>query len=60
MGDRAQRVAVQKGYLVLHEPPARSVEARGAEGRLGEDHRLGSGGYYGRLFLNVKGREPHA
>jgi len=25
---------------------------------LGENNRLGSGGYYGRLWLNVQGREP--
>lgn len=53
---------IREGYLVLREYPKRPV-------RLGEliDEGLvdwsrtvawGEGGYYGRLFLNVAGREP--
>jgi predicted AlkP superfamily phosphohydrolase/phosphomutase len=49
---------IREGYLTLHKPP---------EGVTKFDPRLvdwehtrawGDGGYYGRLFLNVRGREP--
>ena len=38
--------------------PGRPLEARSPQGRLGQTTAWGSGGYYGRLFLNVRGREP--
>jgi predicted AlkP superfamily phosphohydrolase/phosphomutase len=47
---------IKEGYLVLKEKP-------GTVGRLenvdwSKTKAWGSGGYYGRVFLNVKGREP--
>lgn len=53
---------IKKGYLVLKERPSRPL-------RIGEfikqnliewskTKAWGMGGYYGRLFLNVRGREP--
>jgi predicted AlkP superfamily phosphohydrolase/phosphomutase len=49
---------IREGYLVLSEP----VEARTAIAEAPVDWSKtvawGDGGYYGRLFLNVQGREP--
>ena len=47
-----------KGYLRLKELPSRPTPFSQVE--IDWDHTLawGDGGYYGRLFLNVKGREP--
>jgi len=49
---------VQKGYLVLHEPPAAPSRLEGLKVDWPKTTAWGSGGYYGRLFLNVRGREP--
>ena len=49
---------VQKGYLVLHEPPTAPSRLEGLKIDWSKTTAWGSGGYYGRLFLNVKGREP--
>jgi predicted AlkP superfamily phosphohydrolase/phosphomutase len=49
---------VQKGYLVLHEPPAVPSRLEALKVDWAKTTAWGSGGYYGRLFLNVKGREP--
>ncbi|MEW5947606.1 MAG: alkaline phosphatase family protein [bacterium] len=49
---------IREGYLTLSKPP----EGRARLEECGVDWRRtvawGDGGYYGRLFLNVKGREP--
>jgi predicted AlkP superfamily phosphohydrolase/phosphomutase len=50
---------VQKGYLVLHESPTVPSRLEGLKVDWARTTAWGSGGYYGRLFLNVKGREPH-
>jgi predicted AlkP superfamily phosphohydrolase/phosphomutase len=49
---------VQQGYLVLHEPPAAPSRLEALKVDWAKTTAWGSGGYYGRLFLNVKGREP--
>ncbi|MFO0910197.1 MAG: alkaline phosphatase family protein [Isosphaeraceae bacterium] len=49
---------VQKGYLVLKRPPTSASRLEGLEIDWEKTTAWGSGGYYGRLFLNVRGREP--
>ncbi len=49
---------VQKGYLVLQEPPTVPSRLEALKVDWAKTTAWGSGGYYGRLFLNVKGREP--
>jgi predicted AlkP superfamily phosphohydrolase/phosphomutase len=49
---------VQKGYLVLDEPPSAPSRLEGLKVNWAKTTAWGSGGYYGRLFLNVQGREP--
>jgi predicted AlkP superfamily phosphohydrolase/phosphomutase len=49
---------IQNGYLVLHEYPAAPSRLEGVKVDWARTIAWGSGGYYGRLFLNVKGREP--
>jgi predicted AlkP superfamily phosphohydrolase/phosphomutase len=49
---------IRKGYLVLHEPPASPSRLEALKVDWSRTTAWGSGGYYGRLFLNVKGREP--
>ncbi|WP_435006316.1 alkaline phosphatase family protein [Tundrisphaera lichenicola] len=49
---------VQEGYLVLHEAPAVPSRLEALKVDWARTTAWGSGGYYGRLFLNVKGREP--
>ncbi len=49
---------VQNGYLVLHEPPAAPCRLEALKVDWSRTTAWGSGGYYGRLFLNVRGREP--
>jgi predicted AlkP superfamily phosphohydrolase/phosphomutase len=48
----------QKGYLVLLEPPREPSRLEGLKVDWAKTTAWGSGGYYGRLFLNVRGREP--
>jgi len=50
----------QEGYLVLkEEPPADQIlPLEKVEVDWAKTKAWGSGGYYGRLFLNVRGREP--
>lgn len=48
----------RQGYLVLHEPPAGPTRLEGLKVDWSKTTAWGSGGYYGRLFLNVRGREP--
>jgi predicted AlkP superfamily phosphohydrolase/phosphomutase len=49
---------VQKGYLVLEEPPKAPSRLEALKVDWAKTTAWGSGGYYGRLFLNVRGREP--
>ena len=48
---------VQKGYLVLHEYPKAPSRLEALKVDWARTTAWGSGGYYGRLFLNVRGRE---
>jgi predicted AlkP superfamily phosphohydrolase/phosphomutase len=48
----------QEGYLALEYEPERMVPLEKCEVDWGKTRAWGSGGYYARLFLNVKGREP--
>lgn len=48
----------QQGYLVLHEPPRVPSRLEALKVDWARTTAWGSGGYYGRLFLNVRGREP--
>ncbi len=48
----------QEGYLVLDYQPEGIVPLEKCEVNWAQTRAWGSGGYYARLFLNVKGREP--
>jgi len=48
----------QEGYLVLKEQPQGIVPLEKVEVDWARTRAWGAGGYYGRLFLNVRGREP--
>ncbi|MGA9348239.1 MAG: sulfate adenylyltransferase [Anaerolineae bacterium] len=49
----------KEGYLVLKEEPGEGlVPLEKVEIEWGKTRAWGAGGYYGRLFLNVQGREP--
>jgi predicted AlkP superfamily phosphohydrolase/phosphomutase len=49
----------QEGYLVLkQEPPKGIIPMAKAEIDWSRTRAWGAGGYYGRVFLNVEGREP--
>jgi len=51
---------IKEGYLVLKEEPPKGhlVPIEKLEIDWSKTKAWGSGGYYGRLFLNVEGREP--
>jgi predicted AlkP superfamily phosphohydrolase/phosphomutase len=49
---------VQQGYLVLREPPPPGTPLRQAAVDWSRTTAWGEGGYYCRLCLNVRGREP--
>jgi predicted AlkP superfamily phosphohydrolase/phosphomutase len=51
---------IQEGYLVLAEPPNGNLPVRFEALKVdwARTRAWGEGGYYGRLFLNVNGREP--
>jgi predicted AlkP superfamily phosphohydrolase/phosphomutase len=49
---------MQEGYLVLEDQPEGIVTLAKCEVNWQRTKAWGAGGYYGRLFLNVKGREP--
>jgi predicted AlkP superfamily phosphohydrolase/phosphomutase len=49
---------IEKGYLALKEYPARPVPINQVEIDWSRTKAWGDGGYYGRLFMNVRGREP--
>lgn len=50
---------IRKGYLVLKAYPQRPTPIDQVEIDWARTRAWGDGGYYGRLFLNVRGREPH-
>ena len=49
---------IKEGYLVLKEQPNGIVPLEKCEIDWSRTRAWGAGGYYGRLFLNVAGREP--
>ncbi|NOK58810.1 MAG: phosphodiesterase [Chloroflexi bacterium AL-W] len=49
---------IAEGYLVLHETPREPVPLDEAQVDWNRTKAWGAGGYYGRIFLNVQGREP--
>lgn len=49
---------IQKGYLVLREPPAAASRLDQALVDWKRTTAWAEGGYYARVFLNVAGREP--
>lgn len=49
---------IAKGYLRLKEVPSKPTPFSKVEIDWDRTLAWGDGGYYGRLFLNVKGREP--
>ncbi len=49
---------VREGYLVLEDQPAGRVAITMCEVDWSKTRAWGAGGYYGRLFFNVQGREP--
>ncbi len=48
----------QEGYLAFKEEPSSVVPLEKVEIDWSRTRVWGAGGYYGRLFLNVQGREP--
>ncbi len=49
---------INEGYLVLEEKPTGVVPLEKVKVNWAKTRAWGSGGYYGRVFLNVQGREP--
>jgi len=49
---------IEKGYLTLHRYPETVTPIQPKLIDWSRTRAWGDGGYYGRLFLNVKGREP--
>lgn len=49
---------IQEGYLTLKQPPQGVVKFSPDLVDWSRTRAWGDGGYYGRLFLNVRGREP--
>jgi predicted AlkP superfamily phosphohydrolase/phosphomutase len=49
---------IQQGYLVLDTKPTSPSRLETLKVNWGKTTAWGAGGYYGRLFLNVQGREP--
>jgi predicted AlkP superfamily phosphohydrolase/phosphomutase len=49
---------IQEGYLKLLESPSGPTPIKDAQIDWDRTAAWGDGGYYGRLFMNVKGREP--
>ncbi len=49
---------IQEGYLTLKHTPEKPTPIGKAEIDWDRTKAWGDGGYYGRLFLNVRGREP--
>ncbi|HEX2676683.1 MAG TPA: alkaline phosphatase family protein [Polyangiales bacterium] len=49
---------IEHGYLVLHEYPERVTPFDALRVDWSRTRVWGEGGYYGRVFFNVRGREP--
>jgi predicted AlkP superfamily phosphohydrolase/phosphomutase len=49
---------IREGYLSLEAQPSKVIPIKDAAIDWGQTVAWWDGGYYGRLFLNVKGREP--
>ena len=49
---------IEKGYLVLKQYPDKPTPINQVEIDWSKTKAWGDGGYYGRLFMNVRGREP--
>ncbi len=49
---------ITEGYLALKETPTNPVPLDAAAVDWGRTRAWGAGGYYGRIFMNVRGREP--
>jgi predicted AlkP superfamily phosphohydrolase/phosphomutase len=49
---------IQQGYLTLTEPVSEPTPIKDVSIDWGKTVAWGDGGYYGRCFLNVRGREP--
>src|SRR5262249_1324490 len=49
---------IQQGYLVLKERPKEVTELEKLRVDWSKTRAWGEGGYYGRIFFNVHGREP--
>lgn len=49
---------IREGYLVLKEYPERTVPLEKCQIDWSRTRAWGAGGYYGRLHMNVRGREP--
>jgi predicted AlkP superfamily phosphohydrolase/phosphomutase len=49
---------IQEGFLALEAQPSHVIPVKEAAIDWSRTVAWGDGGYYGRLFLNVKGREP--
>jgi ATP sulfurylase len=50
---------MREGYLTLKEYPSQVTPMEKCEIDWSKTKAWGAGGYYGRLFMNVKGREPN-
>ena len=50
---------MREGYLTLKQQPSQIVPLEKCEIDWSKTRAWGAGGYYGRLFMNVKGREPN-
>ncbi|MEM6839866.1 MAG: alkaline phosphatase family protein [Cyanobacteria bacterium P01_C01_bin.120] len=48
---------IEQGYLTLKTPPTRPIPLDKVEVDWSQTRVWGAGGYYARIFLNVKGRE---
>jgi predicted AlkP superfamily phosphohydrolase/phosphomutase len=57
-GIRVNEWLIQHGYLALREPPAQPSALRPQMVDWSRTTAWAAGGYYGRVFLNVAGREP--
>jgi predicted AlkP superfamily phosphohydrolase/phosphomutase len=58
-GFRFNQWLSQEGFLTLAERPATPTTLGNAKVDWSRTAAWGEGGYYGRLFLNVEGREPN-
>jgi predicted AlkP superfamily phosphohydrolase/phosphomutase len=50
---------IREGYLVLKQPPTGIMPFEKAQVDWTRTRAWGAGGYYGRVFFNVRGREPY-